>query len=327
MDLEVEVEHLHLAHGSPVAATMVVLDQARPHRCARDLLQFDVEGGLDHQPAAEHAFAAQALKEITPHLFGEVLGCNEIEIAFPHRELGRVLDCFPIHLIANDRVLAHAPQHVDAPVLGQVGIDERRIGGRALGQTRQQRRFRNRKLARGLVEVGLGRFADPPSPRAEVDLIQIQIQNLVFGEVTFDPPRQHHLAQLARETPLGAEQHLLDQLHGDRARALLDAAGADVHPGCAQDRRVVDPSVFEKVTVFRGHEGHARVTGQGSQRDDDSPLGREATDEHTPVIQHAAGQRWLIVFDGAKVGEIPQIRDVDECARRARAEPQQEHQR
>ena len=227
-----------------------------------------------------------------------MFGRDEVEIAFAHRQHGRLRQLFSIYLFADDRVFAHAPEYVNTPVLGQIRIDERRIGRWALGQTRQQRRFRNRKLTRGFVEVGLGRFADPPGARAEVDLIQIQIEDLVFGEVALDLSRQHHLAELAREAPFGAEQHLLDQLHGDRAGALLDAAGADVHPGGAQDRHIVDPTVLEEVAVLRGHESEACVLGQRSQRYHDPPLGRKATDEHALVIQHAAGQRWLIIFDG-----------------------------
>ena len=96
----------------------------------------------------------------------------------------------------------HQVEHICLAPPGCVRIDERVIPGRSLGQTRQQGRFRQIEVGCRLAEIGLCRRLNPISDVAIVDLIEIKLQNGVFGITAGDLGGQNGLFDLPTECAL-----------------------------------------------------------------------------------------------------------------------------
>src|SRR5262249_2064310 len=161
-------------------------------------------------------------------------------------------------------------------------------------------------------------FADAVRAVAEVDLVQVEVEDLLLREPLLDAAREHHLADLARVGALGREQQALHHLLRDRARALDLAAREQVLPRGARDAREVDSLVLEERPVLRRHERVDHVFGYVGERDQPAPLLEELADRAPVAIDHLGDELRAIVRDAVRVGEIAQEQPVE---RRAAADP------
>src|SRR5262249_3872108 len=78
-------------------------------------------------------------------------------------------------------------------------------GRRARGiftHPRQHRRFRDFDLAGGLAEILLRGGLHAVSAGAEIDAVEIELENLRLAELALEPERQHRLLHLAPERAL-----------------------------------------------------------------------------------------------------------------------------
>src|SRR6185295_981154 len=89
-----------------------------------------------------------------------------------------------------------------------------------LDQTREERRFRERHVARGLAEVALRRRLDAVSAGAEIDAVEIEVEDLVLGIFPLEPYREDHLLQLALHGALLRQEQVLGELLRDGRAAL-----------------------------------------------------------------------------------------------------------
>ena len=76
------------------------------------------------------------------------------------------------------------------------------------------------ELLRRLAEIAARGELDPPGAAAEIDGIEIELENLRLAERTLDPRRHDHLADLAVVGQVFADQEVLDDLLGDGRAAL-----------------------------------------------------------------------------------------------------------
>ncbi len=102
---------------------------------------------------------------------------------------------------------------------------------------------------------------------SEVDLIEIDLQNLVLGELCVENQSQKDLRDLAAPGPLLGEEARLDDLLVDGRAALGDAAGTEIGPERAGHSDRVDADVVAEADVFRGHECERDEVGKRGQRD------------------------------------------------------------
>ena len=110
---------------------------------------------------------------------------------------------------------------------------------RRLRQRHQQRRFRQRQPLRLLAEIGDRGGADAFEIAAERRQRQIEIEDLVLGQLPLDLDRAHHLAQLGIDRALAPRLHQPRQLHRDGRAAGDDAtAGDELQRGAAQRQRI-----------------------------------------------------------------------------------------
>jgi hypothetical protein len=176
-------------------------------------------------------------------------------------------------LLLGDELLdPHAPEHVVLAGLGRLQPLLRIVLGRALRQPGQERRLRDREVLDVDVEEGARRRLDPVRTGAEVDLVQIEVEDIVLAELVLETQREDDLLQLALEPPLGREQQRLHDLLRDRAAALDDALVRHVHDEGARDAERIDAGMPVEVGVLGGEERLAHVGRHALQGDDVPPL-------------------------------------------------------
>ena len=116
----------------------------------------------------------------------------------------------------------HPVEHVVAPDLRSDGVQDRVVEGGPPDHAGQRGALGQRQLRRGLLEVELGRRADPVHAVAQVDLVQIQLEDLVLRVLLLGADRQGQLLELPLEAPIQwiEPQGVLHQLLGDRGATL-----------------------------------------------------------------------------------------------------------
>ena len=86
---------------------------------------------------------------------------------------------------------------------------------RRLGQCREIGDLGQRECVNGLAEIIQRRRGNPVITEAEIDFIQIEIKNTIFGEGRFDFERQQHFLDLAVKCLNVGEQEVFGDLLRD----------------------------------------------------------------------------------------------------------------
>ena len=107
----------------------------------------------------------------------------------------------------------------------------------------------DREFAQFLVEVDLGGSGDAVCVFSEEDRVEVELEDLFFGEPAFEFDRDRSLSHLPLERWLTPDEVLFYDLLGDR-RTALGGATPEVLDECPGDRLVVDPAVGHEVGVF-----------------------------------------------------------------------------
>ena len=210
----------NVADRSPVARAPIVGAKSRSHRVVRVALPLGVERGPHLEPACEHCVGAVALHEVASHLFDEVGSGDRGLAAFrlvelePPRQGRRPLGG------ADEAVLLHATEHEALALEGFLAAVSRRVLRRCWYQASDQCAFGQRELARRLRKVRMRRCFDPVSTGAQVDLVQVQIEDLVLVQCSLDSHGQDHVLELADVAAIRAQEKRLRHLLRDRAAAL-----------------------------------------------------------------------------------------------------------
>src|SRR5262249_42926445 len=93
--------------------------------------------------------------------------------------------------------LPQAAEHIGQPLLRASGMPVGTEVVRALGKPGKKRALPERELVRRLAEIAAGSKLDAPGAAAEIDGIEIELENLRLAERMLDPRRHDHLADLA----------------------------------------------------------------------------------------------------------------------------------
>jgi hypothetical protein len=156
---------------------------------------------------------------------------------------------------------------------------------RCADHRREQRRFVDAQLPRRFLEVEARRFVDAEDGQAavmaEVDVVEVQLEELVFRQARVEHHRQDRLDELPPPGALVREEALLHDLLRNRRAALRDAARAHVREERAEDADRIDTDVAAEAHVLRGDEGIDDVLRQvveQHRRRDAPPAAIEAHD-------------------------------------------------
>src|ERR1700752_1372162 len=126
-----------------------------------------------------------------------------------------------------------------------------------------------RQLMNPLAEVRTGRGPHAPEGQsarlAQIDLVEICLEDLVLGIADLDEQSQPGLLDLAQHRPAWSEEPALDELLGEGASALCEPSGARVRPRGARETSDVDGPVVEEATILGGENGAHEDGGYVSQ--------------------------------------------------------------
>jgi hypothetical protein len=89
----------------------------------------------------------------------------------------------------------------------------------------------------------------------EVDLVQIGLENFALAVAELDEQGHHGFIRLAFEGAFGCEEEVLDELLGERAATLSDAARAQVREQRSTDASNVDAGMRLEALILDGDDG------------------------------------------------------------------------
>ena len=158
--------------------------------------------------------------------------------------------------------LFHAEQDPVAALAGPLRVGDRVVGRGRLGQAGDHRPLGQRQVLDRFAVIDLGGGFRAVGPVAQVNLVQIQLEDLLLLEDPFDLDRQHDLVELAQEALLPVEEEVARHLHGDGRAAGADLLIAKQLQGGAQQALGVDPGVFEEALVLGGQHRLDERLGQ-----------------------------------------------------------------
>ena len=141
---------------------------------------------------------------------------------------------------ARDRGLAVAEGIVIVGALGQAG----EIGG--LGQ---------RQLVGRLVEIVQGGGGDAVIAEAEIDFVEVELEDALLGIGLLDAHREQGFLDLAVEGALVGQQEVLRHLLGDGRGALHVLGALQQHHGRADHALGVDAVMGVEILVLGRDEG------------------------------------------------------------------------
>ena len=161
---------------------------------------------------------------------------------------------------------------------------ERRVGGRRLGQAGEQGGLGQTELGDRLAEEGAGGRLHPEGAVAEVDLIQVHLDDPVLRVAPLELEGEHRLLELALEALVRGEEEHLGELLGDGAAALHDAPAPEVLVDRARDAGRIHPVVGVEACVLGGDDGLAQRLGDLGERHEDAALDVELGDQLVVVV-------------------------------------------
>ena len=126
-----------------------------------------------------------------------------------------------------------------------------------LGQRRQIGGFRDREFVHRFVEIDQRRGRDAVGAEAEIDFVEIELEDAVLRIGALDAHRQQGFLDLAGERHFVGQKEVLCDLLGDRRGALRTPVGAEVlriQHGRARHAGEVDAAVLVEVLVLGRQE-------------------------------------------------------------------------
>ena len=142
---------------------------------------------------------------------------------------------------------------------------------------------------------------------AQVDLVAVERKNLLFGERPLDLDGQIRLLHLARCCPLGGEEEIARQLHGQGRSALGASMGDDVVPEGAGDAKDVNTPVRREVLVFNRDDGLAQDGREVVVIDDDPAFQREGAERPSFLVVELGGCGWPIALEVINLRQIDRV--------------------
>jgi hypothetical protein len=221
---------------------------------------------VDLEPALAHHVGAVLLDQLVDHVVEEVLLLDPVVlVGRVHAEAGGA-EALGL-LVADVALVGHRAQHLVAPLLGALGVEQRVVQGGRLREPGQQRRLLGPEPLDRLVEVLAGGGLDPDRGAAAVGAVggrvQVLLEDLVLARAALELLGEPRLLDLGLQVAVVelARVEVLDQLLGDRRAALDDLPLLHVLQRGADDRSQVDPVVLVEVGVLdrdRGLLDHVR---------------------------------------------------------------------
>ena len=233
--------------------TPIIVQQGLAQGLVGSHLQALVDGGIDLHAGAVDPVPI-LLVELLAHHLGDIagIGADLAAVQFGADRLGlRLLILFLVDITE----LAHTAKNVVATDQCALRIDDRVVARRRLGQTGDHRRLGNAQLVQGLAIIDLGRGHHAIGAVAEIDLVQVELENGLLVQFLLDLQRQQDLVELARVGLLRTEEEVARHLHGDGAAAAGLGTGGDQFVDRRHQGQRVHPVVGPELVILGGEKG------------------------------------------------------------------------
>src|SRR5262249_4201533 len=179
----------------------------------------------------------------------------------------------PAGLLGGDRATPlKGAEQVGEPLLRAARVPVGAEIIRTFGQAGEQRAFLDRELLCRLAEIASRGELDAPRAAAEIDGIEIELENLRLAERTLDPRRHDHLADLALVGQVFAHQQVLDDLLSDGRAALRAAGGGEFADEGADQAALVDPFMLIEAFALGREKTFLHVRGDVGEWTPHPPL-------------------------------------------------------
>ena len=183
-------------------------------------------------------------------------------------------------------------------------VAERIERARLLGQRGEIGDLGDGQFMHRLVEIVQGGRRDAVVAEAEVDFVEIQLQNLLLRIGQFDAHAQQDFANLAVERALVVEQEVLGDLLGDR-RGALDVLGAlQEHIGGAKNALGIETAVDVEILVLGGNERLLDQRRDRRRRQVETPLARVFGEQAAVAGVDPGHHRRLVILKLGVVGKV-----------------------
>ncbi len=232
---------------------LVVRGDRLAHRLARCRLELRIDRRRDREPAQARLLGLEVIEHPFRELdrFGGKLardlgeGREGHRLVLGDRPLGVGQEALHVHLVEDIRPAPERSRQAGARV--EVA--------RVRDPPRDERRLRDRELAGALAEVVTRGLLYPVAAMAEVDVVEVRLEDLVLRELLLEASREERLTNLACERSFtGPEEQHLDHLLRDGRAALPGAVRAEVDEHCPRDSPVVEALVLVEPGVLRGQD-------------------------------------------------------------------------
>jgi len=288
--------------GLPAQA-VVELRQSGLHRALRNRLQTRVQRRPHHHSAAIEFSATVGLLQCASHLFVEVggLACRPLSRRHDDRFRGQTIHLCLFQVTLGD----HPAQHQVPSPRGLFHVAQWRVARRSRQQADQRRGLTRGQRTRGLAEVVSRRRLQAVESVAEVDVITVGGQYLLFGELPFDLERQEDFLQLASHGALATvEEQVTRELHGQRAGALGQTTVAQVVPQRTQRPDQIDADVLVEARVLTGDQRLAKRHGYIAVVEQDPLLRRVVSEGRAVPGKDPRHLGRSVLFESTKTGHV-----------------------
>ena len=151
----------------------------------------------------------------------------------------------------------------------------------------EHRRLRDGEVLCALAEGAPRGFFDAIASVAEVDVIQIELEDLVFAELLLEAPREERFANLAPKGSLWIQHEVLHHLLCDRRASLTEAPAPQVDEHRAGDAEVVEAVVLVEACVLGAEHRELHVGGQRLDGHHRAPLDEDLGEKRPVAGEHA----------------------------------------
>src|SRR6476646_968958 len=162
----------------------------------------------------------------------------------------------------------HQLQHQISPRYCSLRMASRGVEGRSPGQSGESGCLSQCQAAAALPKQIPARRLNSIGAIAEIDDVQVRLQNLLFRKAGLESMCQFEFDQLPAETPLAREMRKKSashHLHGDRAETFPEAQCLEISQGGSTGAPPIHPVMVVEAAVFGCDERGADVPGYSLQ--------------------------------------------------------------
>ncbi|CFT93929.1 Uncharacterised protein [Bordetella pertussis] len=298
--------HVQLFLGAGVGRAPRVFEHAVAHRAIGRFLVLRLDGGVDVDAARIQVVLVHVVEQLARQ-FGDVFAMDGV--AAGRRAFGRLdhdglRHRFLVFGLGQVAQRIHAAQHIALAQFGARAVGNRVEARRRLGNAGQHGGLGRRDLRQRLAEIGARGGGEAVGAMAQVDLVHVQLEDLVLGELRFDLEGEQQFVELARIGLLGRQVEVARHLHGDGARALRLRHADQVGQAGADDAHPVDPAVLVETIVLGGQHRRLHDIGDFVEAQHVAALFAEFADQHPVGRIDAQRHARPIVGHGVQIGQV-----------------------